>query len=491
MKWQPPGSSYRLLIPLDDPQIQENALIRMSKMNPIQQANMIFYFAPLHPSLPLFAPYVHPSSLISYREKNDVFKKICSQYVEGKLDIVEFEKTMSCGYDVWKVAMFNMLPPDEQVFHTYLLDKPVQVSSISKVERQYINDEVSLKEFEDLKFPERKKLKDMAALPWPQPYETDICVICRGEFGRGIIKCNDCENYACRSCMEAKFLTPETKEGSFLLMHRRYCLKLGGMVKIEPVVIPEPGYLRILRMTGRSAALDRLTPNLDAANNKANKEEDVIDEEALYQERMRLEREQEEEERRLRECPPELEDQLYKMERNLHKYQKIFKELKKTQLKLDETGHSDTYYERERRIKDDVIEKVIKNKEHLEHNLNHIVELNIYGKVSSDAIVELNNHIRYCQFLLEMKNFEEFDQKVEFMATAAAMKKEQDLLLAFSSVPDKKEGKKVVLNKKEITENDDKVKDVIVDGSLFDDIFVNTPRKDKEEEKENEKEEII
>jgi hypothetical protein len=455
---------------LDDPQIQENALIRMSGMNPFQQTNLIFFFAPVHPSLPLFAPYVHPSSLISYREKNDVFKKICSQYVEGKLNIVEFEKTMGCGYDIWKVAMFNMLPPDEQVFHTYLLDKPVHVSSISKVERQYINDEVSLKEFEDLKFPERKKLKEMAALPWPQPYHTDICVICKGEFGQGIIQCNDCENYACRSCMEAKFLTPETKEGSFLLMHRRYCLKLGGMVKVEPVVIPEPGYLRILRMTGRFSALERLTPNLDAANDKKHLEEDVIDEEALYQERMRLEREQEEEERRLRECPPELEDQLYNMERNLHKYNKIFKELKKIQLKLDDNGHSDTYYVRERRIKGDVIEKLKRIKDNLETNLNHIVELNIYGKVSSDANEELTNHIRYCQFLLDMKIFEEFDQKVEFMAAAAAMKKEQDLLLAFSSASDKKEGKKVVLNK-EITEDENNMVD---------------ENKKVEEEKENE-----
>ncbi|KAJ1382770.1 hypothetical protein B484DRAFT_411351 [Ochromonadaceae sp. CCMP2298] len=84
LKWQPAGSLYQLIIPLDNPQIQENAVIIMSNFNLLDRASTVFHFAPQDPAMPMFPPLVHPSSLLSYRTKNEVLKKLCDCFLEDR-----------------------------------------------------------------------------------------------------------------------------------------------------------------------------------------------------------------------------------------------------------------------------------------------------------------------------------------------------------------------------------------------------------------------
>jgi hypothetical protein len=220
LKWQPPNSPYRLIIPLDDPLVQENVIITMSKLGTRARSQILFYFSPKDPSMSLYAPRVHPSSLVSYHSKNAVLKKLCDFYLDGKLKLEELHHIMTCGYDTWKLSMFHLLPADEQVYHRYLLEKPPEVAATESLGKKYLDDEISLAEYADKKFPERKKMKDIEAMTYPLPYEAVDCVVC-GVANIATIKCQNCDNMVCKACITTRFLDPETKDGSFVYMHRR------------------------------------------------------------------------------------------------------------------------------------------------------------------------------------------------------------------------------------------------------------------------------
>ena len=96
-------------------------------------------------------------------------------------------------------------------------------------------------------------------------------MVCQNVNGPGIIKCFNCPNYICKRCVEIRFLNEDTREGSFLVMHRRFCVKSGKILAIVPSVVPEPGYLKELRHFGRVAALDRI----EKANKSVEAEEVV------------------------------------------------------------------------------------------------------------------------------------------------------------------------------------------------------------------------
>ena len=85
----------------------------------------------------LFAEKVHPSSLVSYRSKNEVLGKLCEYYLEGKIETDELNEIMASHYDAWKKALYNYLPADEQIFHKYLSHVTEKVVTKSK-ESQYL-----------------------------------------------------------------------------------------------------------------------------------------------------------------------------------------------------------------------------------------------------------------------------------------------------------------------------------------------------------------
>lgn len=67
LKWQPPGSNFQVIIPLDDPGLQENAILVYAKLTAKEQKKIIFLCTTLDSTMEIFAPNVHPASLVSYR----------------------------------------------------------------------------------------------------------------------------------------------------------------------------------------------------------------------------------------------------------------------------------------------------------------------------------------------------------------------------------------------------------------------------------------
>jgi hypothetical protein len=117
--------------------------------------------------------------------------------------------------------MYNLLPPDEQVFHEYLLDqKPITVT-LQKMAQKYQNDLITLADFRDYKFPDRKEVREKDAFDYPLPYKMDDCVVCLMQDIASIhCPCLNCKNMVCQQCIKTNFLNEKTKLGSFIYMHR-------------------------------------------------------------------------------------------------------------------------------------------------------------------------------------------------------------------------------------------------------------------------------
>lgn len=331
--------------------------------------------------------------------------------MEGRFTIKEFENVMACGYDVWKAAMFNMLPEDEQVYHKYLTEKPEMKISDKQIEKLYLDDKISLEEYSDMKFPERKKKKDIEATTYPLPYNFDVCIICKGENGEnGIIKCPTCTNMVCKICIRRTFLDEDTKEGSFLLVHRRYCLQLGSMPKFNPIIVPEPGYIRELKLTGRAAALERLIPQAEIREEESiSDSEEEVDEEELERQRLLREKEIEEMNRKLRECPPALQALMKATAKAHKKYVHARKEIIEYQQKLDEKGHADNYYVRLQRLKGEAIEKLPKMTELVQDIRKKVVALKLEGEPSKLAIEKTDKLISNIDLLSNIETVEKFE----------------------------------------------------------------------------------
>ena len=258
LKFQPPRSPFRLLIPLDDPQIQENMIILMSKWSEEMQAKILFYFSPTDPTESLFARKVNPITVASYRTKNEVLKKICESFVDGKISLDDLTQTLNCDYEIWRRTLYNLLTDEEQLYHAYLLDKNEPDISLERMAEKYQNDVISLAEYEDFKFPERAQLRDIEALEYPRPYEMKNCIICHS-VKTATIKCQNCPNMVCKSCIESKFLNENGKVGSFLYLHRLFCMKRGSALNLRLNPIKEPSYLIGLRDNGRIAIVNKVT----------------------------------------------------------------------------------------------------------------------------------------------------------------------------------------------------------------------------------------
>lgn len=181
LKWQPPGSSYRMSIPLVDLALQESVIYQMDRLDfkgSSTQEKILFYFSPRDTSIPLFSLKVHPATLVSYRSKIVVLEQLCTYYLNRKFPLSDLQKILTCDYDTWKLSLFNFLPADYQEHHRYLLDKPPPILTLKKMEDRYQKDECSLENYGDFKFPERKEKRDTEALQYPRPYKSDDCVIC-------------------------------------------------------------------------------------------------------------------------------------------------------------------------------------------------------------------------------------------------------------------------------------------------------------------------
>lgn len=249
--YRPPSSPFTMKISLSDRRLQEEAVRTISALNRKQRRNLLFHFVPADQAMPMHGVKVHKASLVTYRGRTDVLNKLCDMYISGRLPLSDFNATMDGGYEGWKQTLYNFLPPDEQVFHTYL-QRPSVKKVVKSDERKYMDDDITLQDYEDLKYPERKKIRDMEALEYPRPYEAGDCIVCTCRDG--LIKCLQCPNLVCKSCIISEFLNPDTSSGSFMLLHRKFCMRFGHVPDVPVIPEPTPGVLNTLRLTGKKHA---------------------------------------------------------------------------------------------------------------------------------------------------------------------------------------------------------------------------------------------
>jgi hypothetical protein len=376
LKWQPPGSSFRLLINMNDPIIQESALLLISKMSILQRRRVFFLFAPVNPTLPLYAPKVHPASLVSYRTKNEVLKKLSEIFLQGKIMITDINQIFSCGDDVWKSALYNVLPHDEQIYHEYLMELPPVVLTDKEIAKAYISSQISLSEYDDLKFPDRKRMKDIMSQKYPLPYNYETCVICQTE-NKGIVRCQNCNNKVCVSCLNSVFHSVE-KPISFLLMHDQYCLKLGHLDDVNLIVAPESGYLREFRMMSRAVAIDFFTPKKAAVVVQTEMYEEETEEERLASEMERAVKAAERARRLEMENPAALKELVEEFKPYFKKFTRMKKDILEYSDKAGDASHTEQFIARNIRLRNKVMLKLLKKvKQPMEDMLQRARSLNI------------------------------------------------------------------------------------------------------------------
>lgn len=435
LKWQPPGSYFQSIIPLNDAFLQENAILVMSQLLSKQQKHILFHFITYDPTLSLFAPKVHPSSLVSYRTKNEVLKKLSEYFLQGKISTEDITSILMCNEDVWRPALYNLLPSDEQVFHTYLTEVKRDVNEDKPIHKSYMDGEITLQEYEDLKYPDRKKKKDIESKEYPLPYEQYDCIIC-GRVKTGVIQCHTCDNMVCIPCVRSVFhgktqamiysgvsgsssskkasIAPppldvnggEVPQESFLLMHHKYCMKLGALPDVIPEAIGEPAYLREFRVNTRVHQLKLLIPetvdDFDDPNLYIEETED--EKEARRQEELRLQREREAAEEAARkleiENPPELRNKRAYIEDRKKKYEKMKKEIHQLNEKVMDTSHNENYINRNKRLRKEAFVKAKKSVQRpLELTLEELRKMEIPGNFLPALIKEVEELLEAVELL--------------------------------------------------------------------------------------------
>jgi hypothetical protein len=361
-KWQPPGSYFQVIVPLDDPVLQENALLVMNRLLPQQQKTVLFLFSPIDPAMNMFAPKVHPASLVSYRTKNEVLKKLSTYYLEGRMTLDELQQIFTCDYEIWKSALYNYLPADEQVYHTYLNEKPLAELLAKPLHKSYIDGDITIEEYENLKYPDRKKKKEMEAKDYPIPFEGNDCIIC-GKEKLGAIKCYTCDNMVCVQCIKDVFHSSADHQGrSFLLMHHKYCMKLGELPEIALEKVQEEAWLREFRKETRLTILKKYIPDYQPDYDDYAPLEDIVDDEELLKqqlaEKAEKERQEKERQRLLLENPMILQELRERFNDKKKRYDRYYKDIQDYTEKINDKSHTEQFIARNSRLRNEILEKL-------------------------------------------------------------------------------------------------------------------------------------
>ena len=265
-----------------------------------------------------------------------------------------------CDQYVWSATLYNLLPEDEQIYHRYLAEQQPLQDTHKTIAKSYIDGEISLLEYENLKFPERKKLQDIENQEYPLRYEKDICSICTKE-NSGIVKCHTCKNMVCSNCMKLIFSNKNNKKSiSFLLMHQKYCMKLGELSRIIPIIDDEIGYLREYRATTRNNTLKLLLPQKISIyiqdDHISDDENEIAEKERIEQER--LKRLEDEKQRLAKENPIELQKIREQFDSRLRKFERIAKDIMEYTDKAIDKSHTEMFNARNERLRNESIEKL-------------------------------------------------------------------------------------------------------------------------------------
>ena len=405
LKWKPPNSYFQLIIPLTDHHIQESVIIEISKQSKADQKKIIFFFSPKLITTSLYAIPVHPASLVKFNTKNSVLNKLSNLFLENRIPLQDMQQIFTCDHLLWKAALYNYLPVDWQPYHTYLNEKPIVTIDEKDIEKNYLEGEISLNEYGDFKYPDRKKMRDILSATYPLPYKGQTCIICKIDE-IGIIKCQSCDNMCCIACIKSRFgHNNETAEGSFLLMHHKYCLRLGKLQPINPVIVSEPAYLRQFRNTTRNAILEMLQPGGGIEEIKLLEDEmdDDEDEEEKLQRELALKLLAEEELRIKRENPEELKIIRKNFIEKKKKVDKMLKDIDIYREKSNDISSTEMFRGRNKRLLNEEITKLTTSvKPSLEKLKREAAKLSLIGQY----IESFNNDVDSLINIIDVLNEE-------------------------------------------------------------------------------------
>mmetsp|Transcript_28630 Transcript_28630/g.54075 ORF Transcript_28630/g.54075 Transcript_28630/m.54075 type:complete len:366 (-) Transcript_28630:55-1152(-) len=167
--------------------------------------------------------------------RNNINRYLAEDFVRGNIEIETYSKIMSAKMTEAKGLLATHLAetvPAEFKDHQYLVKTKDKKKKHMTLEEKYDKGEITIEEFEDIKYPELKEKREKAKATYPFPEKLDRCVICNAE-NCAAIQCLECQHKACKSCVYREFTTHPSRR-PFLLMHSIFCCKRG---------IPLRGYL--------------------------------------------------------------------------------------------------------------------------------------------------------------------------------------------------------------------------------------------------------
>mmetsp|Transcript_20527 Transcript_20527/g.27057 ORF Transcript_20527/g.27057 Transcript_20527/m.27057 type:complete len:364 (+) Transcript_20527:282-1373(+) len=157
-------------------------------------------------------------------DRANITKYLVDEYMASRLPLDEFNELMQLRLPQLKKEVYRMLPEKEKPNQVHLLQKKEKKKPTP--EQLYHRNQISLGEYTDLKFPERREKRLADALEYPLPEESHKCIVCR--VVKANISCPECHNKICSGCVDERFLQDKT---TFLLIHHIYCLKFGKPVR--------------------------------------------------------------------------------------------------------------------------------------------------------------------------------------------------------------------------------------------------------------------
>ncbi len=343
-----------------------------------------------------------------------------------------------------------------QVYHKYLNEKKIVIVDHKALNKSYIDGEISLTEYDNLKFPERKLKNDIIALNYPLPMEGETCIICNREKA-GVIKCQNCVNMVCCECIVLHFTASTAEDeshtahnyhiesvknsdkidenntnknattnnttavntnshksnttsstntmdskGSFLLLHHKYCMKLGKLPDVHTPFVQEPAYLRKFRETSRTAVIAKLTP---PPKDTFQVEVEVVDVEdaeerayRLQQEAIAAERAEKEKQRLAIENPPILQNLRVEFNEKKKKFHKMEKEITDYLNKINDTSHTEQFIARNVRLKNELVVKLFATvRDPLEELKQKGVQLSLQGEFIESFYRDIDKVLRIIQ----------------------------------------------------------------------------------------------
>jgi hypothetical protein len=145
---------------------------------------------------------------------------------------------------------------------------------------------------------------------------------------------------------------------SFLLMHQKYCMKLGDLPPILSIIEDEPAYLREFRLTSQYKSLEILLPK---NNKKIFYEEELSEDEEEKENKRKLLEEKArllalEEARILRENPFSLRELRIQLNLKLKRLEKIKKDIFEFNEKISDNSRTLQYIARNVRLRNEALE---------------------------------------------------------------------------------------------------------------------------------------